>query len=217
MPTGQEFIKHEFDEAIAVQQTIVTGARELARVHPMQPSKAQLQAAGREAEQWLRRLQKTGSSFGATGEKEEVARGIDQLAVTTLQNASSGDPSEVYEAQAVVINALRKQQDAAGSIVKIATSMRNRELAAEGREMQRASKRAADDLAKNLTELAVMIATDGQEPPRQSGSRSRASGSTRSSSASSSRGRKSSTASKSSSASKSGGSSSGRGGSTKKS
>lgn len=30
--------------------------------------------------------------------------------------------------------------------------------------MQRASKRAADDLAKSLTELAVMIATEGKAP-----------------------------------------------------
>ena len=68
---------------------------------------------------------------------------------------------EVYEAQAVVINALRKQQDAAGSIIKIARSLKDRDLAIEAREMQKASKTTADGLAKNLTELAVVIATEG--------------------------------------------------------
>lgn len=191
MPSGQEFIKHEFDEAIAVQQTIVRGTTALADVHPMQSSKRLLKSTARESEQWLRRLQKAGSKFGATGEREEVASGIDQLASTTLQNAAAGEASEVYEAHAVVINALRKQQDSAGSIVKIATSLKDRELATEGRDMQRASKRAADDLAKNLTELAVMIASDGNAPaPRRSGSSgSRSTGGDRSGGRSSTSGR----------------------------
>jgi hypothetical protein len=169
MHSGQDFVKHEFDEAIAVQQSIVRGATELARVHPMADAKRELQTAARESEQWLQRLQQAGSKFGATGEKEDVASSIEQLALTTLEKAREGEPSEVYEAQAVVINALRKQQDSAGSIVKIATSMRDRELAAEGREMQRATKKTADGLAKNLTQLAVFIATEGRETGTRGG------------------------------------------------
>lgn len=195
MPTGQEFVRHEFDEAIAVQQSIVRAARELAGVHPMPEAKRQLQTAARESEQWLTRLQKAGSKFGATGKKEEVASGIDQLANTTLQNARGGDPSEVYEAQAVVINAMRKQQDSAGSIIKIAQSMRDRELAAEGREMQRATKRTADELAKNLTQLAVVIAQEGQPQAARrsrSGAGTRTSGGARTSTRSSAGGRASS-------------------------
>jgi len=185
MHTGQDFIKHEFDEAIAVQQSIVRGASSLAQVHPMPDSKRQLQTAARESEQWLKRLQKAGSKFGATGEKEEVASAIQELANTTLQKAREGEPSEVYEAQAVVINALRKQQDSAGSVVRIATALKDRELAAEGREMQRAAKRTADSLAKNLTEMAVWIATEGQTP----GTSPSRSGATRSRGRSSSNGR----------------------------
>src|ERR671919_450159 len=109
MHKGQDFIRHEFDEAIAVQQSIVRGAGE-------------------------------------------------QLAMTTLESARQGEPSEVYEAQAVVINAIRKQQDSAGSIIKIARSLKDREMATEAREMQKAAKSTADELAKNLTELAVVIA-----------------------------------------------------------
>jgi hypothetical protein len=188
MHSGQDFVKHEFDEAIAVQQSIVRGATELARIHPMPDSKRELQSAARESEQWLRRLQESGSKFGATGEKEDVASGIEQLAMTTLEKARDGEPSEVYEAQAVVINALRKQQDSAGSIVKIATSMRDRELAAEGREMQRATKKTADGLARNLTQLAVFIATEGRETGTRGGARAGGSRSTGGRSSSSSRG-----------------------------
>ena len=162
MPTGQDFIRHEFDEAIAVQESIVRGATALAQVHPMPEGKRLLKTAAKDSERWLKRLQQRGKQFGATGEREEVAQGIDQLARTTMENAQGGEPSEVYEAHAMVINAIRKQQDSAGSIIRIARSMRDSEMATEAREMQRASRTTADDLAKNLTQLAVVIATDGQ-------------------------------------------------------
>jgi hypothetical protein len=160
MYTGQAFIRHEFDEAIAVQQAIVHGAGELAQVHPLADGQKQLRTVARESERWLQRLQKRGQEFGATGKKEEVAGAIDELATTTMEHARTGTPSEVYEAQAVVLNAIRKQQDSAGSIVKIARSLKDREMASEAREMQKACKSAADELAKNLTELAVVIARD---------------------------------------------------------
>jgi hypothetical protein len=184
VPSGQEFIRHEFDEAIAVQQSIVQGATQLSQVHPMAPVKRQLQTASRDSEKWLKRLQTAGSKFGATGAKEDVAQGIDALAQTTLRNAQGGEPSEVYEAHAVLINAVRKQQDSAGSIIKIARSLRDRELANEAREMQRASKQTADGLAKSLTELAVVIATEGREKPapRRTSSRTRTTSGSRSTS-----------------------------------
>lgn len=162
MHTGQDFIRHEFDEAIAVQQSIVRGAQGLAEVHPLPEAKRQLKTVARESEQWLKKLQKRGQKFGAHGEKEEVAGAIDELANTTLQNAQQGEPSEVYEAQAVVINALRKQQDSAGSIIKIARNLKDRELATEASEMQKATKKSADELAKNLSQFAVFIATEGK-------------------------------------------------------
>ncbi len=174
MPTGQDFIRHEFDEAIAVQESIVRGATALAQVHPMPEGKRLLKTAARDSERWLTRLQQRGKQNGATGEREEVAAGIDKLATTTMENARGGEASEVYEAHAVVINAIRKQQDSAGSIIRIARSMKDSEMATEARVMQRASRTTANGLAKNLTELAVVIATDGQtgtRTRRASGSR----------------------------------------------
>jgi hypothetical protein len=160
MHTGQEFIRHEFDEAIAVQQSIVDGAGELAQVHPLPDGKKQLQAVARDAERWLKRLKKRGQQFGATGEKEDVAEAIDKLAKKTLKSARGGEPSEVYEAQAVILNALRKQQDSAGAVVKIARSLKDKQMADEASEMQKATKSSADDLSKDLAKLAVVIAKD---------------------------------------------------------
>jgi hypothetical protein len=34
MPSGQEFVTHEFDEAIAVQKAIVSAGERLSREHP---------------------------------------------------------------------------------------------------------------------------------------------------------------------------------------
>jgi hypothetical protein len=39
MPTGQEFIKHEMDEAIAFQQTIVDAETKLGSTHPKADAK----------------------------------------------------------------------------------------------------------------------------------------------------------------------------------
>jgi hypothetical protein len=44
MPAGTEFIKHEFDEAIAIQQTICESGEILAKSHPMPEVRRQLEA-----------------------------------------------------------------------------------------------------------------------------------------------------------------------------
>jgi hypothetical protein len=159
MPEGQEFIRHEFDEAIAVQQAIVEAEQQLATAHPMEETRTQLKKSAVESKQWLGKLQKAGKQFAATGEAEEVAQGITSLAQQTLQKAKkSGEQSDYYEAHAVLLNAKRKQQDSAGSIIKIARALKDRELAQEATLMQKANKAAADELASSLTQLAVRIA-----------------------------------------------------------
>ena len=64
MPSGQEFVTHEFDEAIAVQPAIVTAAEKLSRDH----------------------LEKYGKQFGAAGKRDEVAG-----ALATLMEQDSAD------------------------------------------------------------------------------------------------------------------------------
>ena len=39
MPAGKEFIKHEYDEGIAIQEAIVAAAGELRDAHPMPAAK----------------------------------------------------------------------------------------------------------------------------------------------------------------------------------
>jgi hypothetical protein len=161
MPEGAEFIRHEFDEAIAVQRAIVEAERQLATSHPLADAKRELKSAATESERWLARLERAGGRFGATGEAEEVAQGIVRLAQQTLQKAAStGQDSDYYEAHAVLLNAKRKQQDSAGSIVKIARTRKERELATEAVEMQKSTKAAADALAKSLAVFAVEIASE---------------------------------------------------------
>ena len=41
MPSGTEFIKHEFDEAIAIQQSIVESGSALSTSHPVAAVKRQ--------------------------------------------------------------------------------------------------------------------------------------------------------------------------------
>lgn len=160
MPTGQDFIRHEFDEAIAVQQGIVEAEKQLAGVHPLPQVKDRLKTMTRESQTWLEQLQKLGKPFGATGKQEEVSQGMSDLLQKVLQGAQSGDASEVYEAHAVLLNSKRKQQDSAGAMQKIARAMKETELATAAGEMQKACQAGAEELAASLKDLAVMIATD---------------------------------------------------------
>jgi hypothetical protein len=159
MPEGKAFIRHEFDEAIAVQRTIVQTEQQLAKSHPMTESKSLLKDAAAESQQWLTKLEASGRQFGASGKAEEVAQGITDLQNETLQKATeSGDESDYYEAHAVLLNAKRKQQDSAGALIKIARNLKDTKLAQQATQMQKATKTAADELALNLSQFAVQIA-----------------------------------------------------------
>ena len=155
---GQEFIKHEFDEAIAIQQSIVEAERGLSKSHPLKEAKQALKSMLREDERQLTQLQRLGKPFGASGEMEEVAGGMVKLMELTLEHASGEVESETYEAHAVLLSLKRKQQDSAASVLKIARALKNPELRDAAAEMQKANKKASDELAKSLSDFAVLIA-----------------------------------------------------------
>jgi hypothetical protein len=158
MPEGSAFITHEFDEAIAIQTTIVETGKQLAAKHPVAGVKRQLTAAGKVDQRHLEQLKKFGAQYGAKGKREEVAEALSKLAEETSAKAAS-EESEAYEAHAVLLNLKRKQQDSADAVIKIARKEKNTELRDAAMKMRREIKAGADDLAKSLADFAVRIAT----------------------------------------------------------
>ena len=134
MPSGTEFIKHEFDEAIAIQQSIVESGKRLSTSHPVPDVKKQLKSDLKIDERHLAKLQTFGKPFGAAGKREEVAEALGKLADETSQKAASED-SEAYEAHAVLLNLKRKQQDSADALVKIARDRKDSQLREEAAAM----------------------------------------------------------------------------------
>ena len=157
MPSGTEFIKHEFDEAIAIQQSIVDSGKALSTAHPVGAVKRQLTSDLKVDEQHLAKLQKLGRPYGAVGKREEVAEALGSLADETSQKAGS-EESEAYEAHAVLLNLKRKQQDSADAVVKIARDRKETELRDAALKMKKEIKASADELAKSLADFAVRIA-----------------------------------------------------------
>jgi hypothetical protein len=157
MPSGTEFIKHEFDEAIAIQQSIVESGKTLSTAHPVAEVKRQLKSDLKVDEQHLAKLQKFGRPYGAVGKREEVAEALGSLADETSQKAGT-EESEAYEAHAVLLNLKRKQQDSADAVVKIARDRKETELRDAALKMKKEIKASADELAKSLADFAVRIA-----------------------------------------------------------
>jgi hypothetical protein len=157
MPSGTEFIKHEFDEAIAIQQSIVDSGKALSTAHPVADVKRQLKSDLKVDEQHLAKLQKFGRPYGAVGKREEVAEALGSLADETSQKAGS-EESEAYEAHAVLLNLKRKQQDSADAVIKIARDRKETELRDAATRMKKEIKASADGLAKSLADFAVRIA-----------------------------------------------------------
>ena len=158
MPSGTEFIKHEFDEAIAIQQSIVDAGTKLSTSHPVAEVKRQIKTDLRIDERHLRDLQKFGKPFGAAGKREEVAEALGSLADETSAKAGE-EESEAYEAHAVLLNLKRKQQDSADAMIKIARDRKEPDLRDAATRMKREIKSSADDLAKSLADFAVRIAS----------------------------------------------------------
>jgi hypothetical protein len=157
MPSGTEFITHEFDEAIAIQQSIVDAGEALSGSHPVAAVKKQLRADLRIDRQHLKQLQSFGKAYGATGKREEVAKALGSLASETTSKAGQ-EESEAYEAHAVLLNLKRKQQDSADAVVKIARDRKETEIRDAAQQMKKEIKASADGLAKSLADFAVRIA-----------------------------------------------------------
>lgn len=158
MPEGTEFIKHEFDEAIAIQRAIVDAGERLSTAHPVADVKRTLKSDLRVDKRHLTQLEKFGKAYGATGKAEEVAEALKSLADETSKKASD-EESEAYEAHAVLLNLKRKQQDSADAVIKIAREMKETDLRDAATTMKKEIKSSADGLAKSLATFAVQIAT----------------------------------------------------------
>ena len=70
---GDEFITHEFDEAIAIQQSIVDAETTLSTKHPVASSKKAIKSSLTEDRKFLAELKTLGKQHDATGKVEDVA------------------------------------------------------------------------------------------------------------------------------------------------
>jgi hypothetical protein len=156
---GEEFIKHEFDEAIAIQQGIVDAETELSKAHPVTSAKSTIKTALAADEKYLKQLKTLGKPHGATGEVEDVAEGLTELMTSTLEKATTeGNDSDFYEAHAVLLNLKRKQWDSAGGMLAIARDQKDSKLVDAAREFQAAQQETSTALTKELAGYAVQIA-----------------------------------------------------------
>lgn len=158
--TGEEFITHEYDEAIAVQQCIVDAETKLSTKHPVSSSKAVIQTALTEDEDFLKQLKTLGKVHGATGKVEDVAGGLKELMEATLETATTeGADSDYYEAHAVLLNIKRKQMDSAGGMLEIARATKDAELRTAATAFAKSQKASCQVLADELAGFAAKIAT----------------------------------------------------------
>jgi hypothetical protein len=155
---GAEFIKHELDEAIAIQRCIVQAEEQLGTSHPEPEAQKSIGRDLKQDQKFLQQLEKLGQQHGATGQVEDVAGGLQQLMTTVLESAEQAE-SEAYEAHAVLLNLKRKQQDSAGAMLKIAREMKDTEMRDAAVEFEKGTKQSANELADLLATLAVKIAT----------------------------------------------------------
>ena len=167
--TGEAFITHELDEAIAIQRAIVQAEEELGDRHPRQEAQRLIRSALKEDQRFLKDLQRLGQQHGATGKAEEVAGALQTLMTETSQKAGEAE-SEAYEAHAVLVNLKRKQQDSSAAMLKLAREMKDTEMRRAATEFAKATKASAQELADDLAAFAVVIAT-GNEPSTRRSSR----------------------------------------------
>ena len=158
--TGEAFITHEYDEAIAVQQCIVDAETTLSTKHPRSSAKAAIKSALAEDKTFLTQLKALGKPHGATGKVEDVAGGLKELMEETLETATTeGADSDFYEAHAVLLNIKRKQMDSAGGMLEIARATKDADLRTAATAFQKAQKASCQVLADELATYAAQIAT----------------------------------------------------------
>ena len=157
---GEEFITHEYDESIAVQQCIVDAETTLSTKHPVGTARTAIKSALAEDKRFLTELKKLGKPHGATGKVEDVAEGLKTLMEETLATATKeGADSDFYEAHAVLLNVKRKQMDSAGGMLEIARATDDKELRTAATAFGKAQKASCQALAEELATYAATIAT----------------------------------------------------------
>jgi hypothetical protein len=154
---GDEFVKHEFDEAIAIHGGIVEAETQLARSHPVAEARTEIKAMLKEDQAFLKQLRTLGKPYGATGEVEDVAGSMLELMRTTLESAGEAE-SEAYEAHAVLLSLKRKQQDSGAAMLRIARARRDTELRDAATAFERGQREGSKALAASLAAFAVQIA-----------------------------------------------------------
>jgi hypothetical protein len=157
---GEEFITHEFDEAIAIQRCIVDAETTLSTKHPVTSAKTAIKASLADDKTFLKQLETLGKQHDATGEIEDVAGGLKALMEDTLETATTeGADSDFYEAHAVLLNLKRKQMDSAGGMLAIARATNDAKLRTASTEFQKAQRASSKALTDELASYAVLIAT----------------------------------------------------------
>lgn len=155
--TGEAFVQHEFDEAIAIHRAIVEAEEQLSRSHPAAEAKRAIKAELAKDQRFLRQLEKLGAQHGASGKVEEVAGSMQQLMQETTEHATEA-ASEAYEAHAVLVSLKRKQQDSAAAMLRIARALKDTEMRDAARAFSREARAGAQELADQLAAFAVTIA-----------------------------------------------------------
>ena len=157
--TGDDFITHEFDEAIAIQRSIVEAETTLATKHPVTSAKRAIKESLGADQMFLKQLEKLGKPHGATGKVEDVATGLTELMSETLSTAvAEGADSDFYEAHAVLLNLKRKQMDSAGGMLAIARDQKDSELRKASLAFRRGQTASSKTLTDELAAYAVQIA-----------------------------------------------------------
>ena len=157
---GSEFVTHEFDEAIAIQRSIVKAEDSLATTHPMPSAKRAIKSALTEDRRFLKQLETMGKEHDASGKVEDVAAGLTELMSSTLDAATTERAdSDYYEAHAVLLNLKRKQMDSAGGMLAIARDQKDTKLRDAASAFQKAQKASCEALTTELADYAVKIAS----------------------------------------------------------
>ena len=157
---GEEFITHEFDEAIAIQQVIVDAETKLSTKHPQASAKRAIKSSLEDDRTYLTELKALGKQHDATGKVEDVAGSLKELMEETLSTATKeGADSDFYEAHAVLLNLKRKQMDSAGGMLAIARDQKDTKLRDAASAFQKAQKASCESLTTELADYAVKIAS----------------------------------------------------------
>ena len=157
---GREFVTHEFDEAIAIQRSIVEAGDALSTTHPMPSAKRALKASAAEDRRFLRQLETMGKAYDATGKAEGVAAALGELMTETLGGAGKDAPdSEVYEAHAVLLALKRKQMDGAAGMRRIATAVKDPSMRTACIAFEKAQRSSSVALSRELAAFARKITT----------------------------------------------------------